>query len=119
MAELNIRVSQMQAGVPVAVMHLDGDIDAHTHVDLDNQAAQVVADGARSVLLDMSGTNYMSSAGFRSMHKLMTVLSEAGAEKGSLKLLNPSQSIKGLMKAMGFDLYIDTFDDLQDAISAF
>lgn len=119
MASLNIRVSQMDAGLPVTVMHLEGEIDAHTHIDLDERAIQVVKDGARNVLLDMTGTTYMSSAGFRSIHRLLTALKDAGAEEGSLKLLKPSTTIKGLLKAMGFDLHVESFEDLNTAIAAF
>lgn len=119
MSKLQIRISNMEGAVPVAVLHLAGEIDSNTHSDLDQRARELVDGGARNVLLDMTETNYMSSAGFRSMHKILLALKEAGGQEGGLKLLKPSDRIQGLMKAMGFDLHVEIYDDLNAAIAAY
>lgn len=109
----------MEGRVPVTVLHVSGDIDAHTHQELDNRAVDLVNAGATHILLDLSENSYMSSAGFRSMHKIYTALQAANDESASLKLLNPSDDVKRLMKAMGFDTHFASYNDLSDAVKAF
>jgi anti-anti-sigma factor len=117
---MTIKVSQMEGRVPVTVLHVNGDIDASSHQALDDKAAELVDAGATHLLLDLSDVGYMSSAGFRSMHRIHTLLGDGGKEGSSaLKLLNPSDEVKRLMKAMGFDTYLQSFTDLRAAIDAF
>lgn len=119
MSDLEIRVSQMEGKVPVTVLHVAGDIDANSHQDLDVKAAELTSGGAKHILLDLTESGYMSSAGFRSMHKIHTALKSGGDETSCLKLLKPSDEVKRLMKAMGFDGHFTVHDDLNEAISAF
>ena len=114
--ELNIKVSQMEGRIPVTVLHADGDIDANTHQALDAKVDEVIGDGAANILLDLSNVSYMSSAGFRSMHRMYTLTGEKG---GTLRLLNPSDETKRLMKAMGFDTQLPIHTDLREAVDAF
>lgn len=118
MSDLEIRMSEMAGRVPVTVLHVSGDVDANTHQELDAKAAEVLDGGACHIVLDLSDTSYMSSAGFRSMHKIFTALQGGDAAAG-LKLLKPSDEVRRLMKAMGFDAHISTYDDLKDAVNAF
>jgi len=113
---MNIKVSQMEGRVPVTVLHVVGDIDANTHQALDSKVDEVVGAGSQNILLDLSEVGYMSSAGFRSMHRMHTLTGEKG---GVLKLLNPSDEAKRLMKAMGFDTQLSIHSELRQAIDAF
>ncbi|MDH5355878.1 MAG: STAS domain-containing protein [Gammaproteobacteria bacterium] len=119
MGEINIRVSQMEGRVPVSVLHVSGDIDAGNHQQLDDKAAEIIDAGAHHIILDLTETSYMSSAGFRSMHKIHVALQATDSESASLKLLKPSDEIRRLMKTIGFDVYISTYDDLTEAVNSF
>lgn len=119
MTEMNLRISQMQGSVPVTVMHVSGDIDASSHQALDDKADELINGGARQILLDLSQNAYMSSAGLRSMHKILTSLNNSGDDAAGLKLLNPSDKVKSLMKTMGFDQHLPVFGDLNEALRSF
>ena len=119
MSDLQIRVSQMKGKVPVTVLHVTGDIDANSHQKLDAKSAEITSGGAKHILLDLTDSKYMSSAGFRSMHKIYNALQGGGDETSCLKLLNPSDEIQRLMKAMGFDQHFTVHTDLNDAVNAF
>ena len=119
MSDLTIRVSHMEGRVPVTVLHVAGDIDANTAPDLDAKAAEILEGGALHILLDLGDSKYMSSAGFRSMHKIYIGLQGAGDETACLKLLKPSEQVQRLLKAMGFEAHMATYDDLSEAVSAF
>jgi anti-sigma B factor antagonist len=119
MGDLTIRVSQMSGNVPVSVLHISGDVDASTHVELDAEATAAIDQGATHILLDLTDCNYMSSAGFRSIHKIHSAI-QVGHEGGSrIKLLKPTDEVKRLLKTMGFNAYVTVHDDLNEAIKAF
>ena len=119
MGDIAIRVSQITGNVPVSVLHISGDVDASTHVDLDAEAATAIKQGATHILLDLTECSYMSSAGFRSIHKIHSAI-QVGHKGGSrIKLLKPSDEVKRLLKTMGFDAYVAVHDDLNEAIKAF
>ena len=119
MTELQIRVSKMEGKVPVSVLHVTGDVDASSHQDLDSKAAEIIGGGAKYILLDLTDSGYMSSAGFRSMHKIHIAIQDGGDDTGYLKLLNPSDEVKRLMKTMGFDQHFTVHSDLNEAVNAF
>ena len=119
MSSLNIRISQMEGKVPVTVIHVSGEVDANSHQELDAKAAEITGGGAKHIILDLSDTSYMSSAGFRSMHKIHTALQGSGDDAAALKLLNPSDEVRRLLKTMGFDAHITVYDDLNEAVGAF
>ncbi|MCK5574352.1 MAG: STAS domain-containing protein [Sphingomonadales bacterium] len=119
MSDLQIRVSQMEGRVPVTVLHVSGDIDANSAHELDAKTSEILGGGALHILLDLSGSSYMSSAGFRSMHKIYMALQGGDDETSCLKLLKPSDEVKRLMKAMGFEAHMAAYDDLSEAVAAF
>ena len=123
MATLNIMTEEAQGDVPVTVLHLQGDIDAATHTTLTAKAEEAIAAGASNILLDLSGVGYMGSAGFRALHAISNMLeSEGGTGMGKshrLKLLSPSDDVARVIKTLGFNVYLDTFENQEEAIRSF
>jgi anti-anti-sigma factor len=123
MATLNITVEQAEGQVPVTVLHLQGDIDAATHGALTAKAEQVAGEGATNILLDLGEVGYMGSAGFRALHAISNMLEpEGGTGMGKskrLKLLNPSEDVSRVIKTLGFDVYLDIFQNQDEAIRSF
>ncbi len=123
MATLNITAEQVQGNVPVTILHLHGDIDAATHPTLTAKAEEVVAQGAAHLLLDLGSVNYMGSAGFRALHAISNMLEAEGStgmgKSKRLKLLNPSEDVSRVIKTLGFDVYLDIFQNQDDAVRSF
>jgi len=123
--------------VPVTVMHIHGNIDSSTYQAFESRAEELINNGARHILVDLSHSKFISSAGFRALHhifnKLRSVhpdvnLTDEDVKKGisagtykspHLKLLNLSNETRTAFEMSGFDMYIDTFTDLQTAIASF
>jgi len=123
--------------VPVTVMHVDGDIDSSTSPAFNAMANELIDSGARYILVDLSHTKFITSAGFRAFNDLFnklralhpdTNLSEADIKKGisagtykspHLKLLNLSNDARTAFNLAGFDLFIETYTDLQTAVASF
>lgn len=123
MATLNFMVGQEQGAVTVTVLRVEGDIDASTHKTLQDKAAEAIEGGATHLLLDLGGVNYMGSAGFRAIHAITNMLGDeesAGLSKSPyLKLLNPTDAVARVIKTLGFDVYLDIFQDRKEAVNSF
>lgn len=132
---MEIKVSTENGRVPVTVVHVDGKVDASTADAFLSGVTGLIQDGAKDVLVDMSHVSYMSSAGLRALHDIFNQLRAAnnetddeemrkGISEGTyksphLKLLNLSDDTRTAFETAGFDMYIETFTDRQEAINSF
>jgi len=131
---MEIIVSQAKGRVPVTIMRLKGDLDYLSADNFDAQARKLVENGARDILVDLSGVAFMSSVGIRSLNKLYDLVHADKTEEKKavykgvlsgtykaphLKLLNPNQRVFESIKLIGLDMYIDIFKDEPEAIAAF
>ena len=134
---MEIKVSTENGRVPVTVMHVDGNIDSATYEAFKSKADGLIKGGTRHILVDLSHTPFVSSAGLRALHSLFnelrslhpdTNLTDEEVRKGisagtykspHLKVLNLSKEAKTAFELGGFDMYIEAFTDLKKAIASF
>lgn len=134
---MEIKVSTENGRVPVTVVHVDGNIDASTSDIFKAKTEELVNNGARFILVDLSHAPFVSSAGLRVLHSLFNTLrslnpdanlSDQDVKKGisagtykspHLKLLNPSKETKSTFELSGFDMYIEVFTDFKTALASF
>jgi anti-anti-sigma factor len=134
---MEIKVSTESGKVPVTVLHVDGNIDASTSKIFETKAEELIKNGARYILVDLSHPPFVSSAGLRVLHVLFNKLrslhpdanlSDEEVKMGigigtykspHLKLLNLSRETDTAFKIGGFDMYIETYTDLKTAIASF
>lgn len=123
MATLDIMVGKAQGNVEVTILRVEGDIDAATHKSLQDKGTEVINAGAKHIILDLGGVKYMGSAGFRAIHAMSNMLGDgaaAGLSKSPyLKLLNPTEAVARVIKTLGFDVYLDIYQDRDEAINSF
>jgi len=120
--DLQIDVSTEQGTVPVTVMHLIGHIGGHNYQQIQARAEKAYEDGARDLILDLTQVTFMSSAGVRAMHAIYTMLegsTPAQPKSNHLKLLNPPDDIRRLIKTIGFSDLFDIYTDLEEAVASF
>lgn len=131
-----ISLSQEQGRIPVTIMTLKGDLDAYGADLFDAQTRDVIAGGAKDVLLELSEVPFMSSAGIRCIHNLFyqlhpkeseeyqRILNE-GVRQGiykapHLKLLNPSSDVRRALEMTGLGLYMAILNgDQTEAVYTF
>jgi len=94
---------------------VEGSIDGKTAPMLRDELKPIL-DGSNSVLLDMAGVDYMSSAGLR---LLLLVYREFAAKKGKLVLVGLSPDIRAVMSHTGFLSFFKVAEDEQQAAAAF
>lgn len=134
---MEIKVSTEQGRVPVTILHVDGNIDSSSYEQFQSTAKKLIDEGARYLLVDLSHAPFVSSAGLRALHVLFNELRSrnpdanlndeqiktgirAGTYKSPhLKLLNLSPETKTAFETSGFDMYIETYTDKQEAINSF
>ena len=134
-SSLEITMVDAKGSAPVTVFHMHGRIDTNTYEQLQNKADEAYRNGTRNLLLDLSEVDYVSSAGLRAIHYIYTTLRDTSLDESDeaiskgiragtyksrhLKLLNPSRDVQVVLKAAGFDMYIEIFNNLQKAVASF
>ena len=71
---MEITVSHAQGQVPVTVVQPQGALDASSYKDLIQKAQDLSASGTRYLLIDLSDTPFMSSAGVVALHTIALML---------------------------------------------
>ena len=95
---LSIRIEPVRADS--ARVSLDGRLDTHTFGELDQRLAPLLASDIQSLVLDLAGLDYISSAGIRSIFKARKALA---ARQGKVLVVNPQpqiQKVFDLVKAV-------------------
>ncbi|MDR7133262.1 anti-anti-sigma factor [Lysobacter niastensis] len=87
--ELQIRIDPAINGNQKVA--LGGRLDTHSFDELDRRLAPVLASNIQSLVLDLAGLEYISSAGVRSIFKARKALA---TRNGKVLVLNPQPQIK-------------------------
>ena len=91
---------------------LAGRLDTHTYADLDEQLGPVLDSSIQSLVLDLAGLDYISSAGVRSIFKARKALATRG---GKVVVVNPKpqiQKVFDVVKAVPLD---EIFSSVEEA----
>ncbi len=132
---MEVAVSQEQGRVPVTVLHVKGDINAATADQFQAEAQRIQRSGAPDMLIDLTEVSVLSSAGLRVLHNLFNQLrgdspdeSDEAMRRGlkdgtfksaHLKLLNPNKNIREALRIAGFDMFLEIYVDLREAVASF
>ena len=132
---MEITVTTEKARVPVTVLHVSGNLDSSSYEAFRAKADEVIQQGARYVLVDLTNAPYVSSAGLRALNSIFVRLREltpdvneedmrkginAGWYKSPhLKLLNPSKATMVALESSGFSLFLESFTELKTALASY
>ena len=136
---MDLHVTTYQGRTIITVLRLSGKLDATSYLDLIDKGKYLFSQGARQMVLDMSGLSYISSAGLTALHALAVLLRggtpadpEAGwsalhaaaddmddAVQQHLNLLNPQPQVLKTLERVKFTTFLDIYTTLDDAIGAF
>lgn len=134
---MQISVSHEQGGV--AVVQIDGQLDGQSYQDLIMKAQEIIGEGAKKILLDMSGLTYISSAGLVALHTVSMLLrgektpdpeqgwsalksmdrTRDGGVQKNIKLLNPISQVVSVLDMVGFTEFFEVYTDKQKALASF
>ena len=132
-------VENVQGNVPLAVMGLQGKLDASNFESVIDKAKEIYAAGVQYLLLDMSELEFMSSSGLVAIHSIALLMRgeqphdlehgwgafraiardlESGVQT-HLKLLNPQSKVALTLEKTGLDNFFEIHTDRQEAIDSF
>jgi anti-sigma B factor antagonist len=100
----------------VTVFTLEGRIDTQGAETLDQALQAAVTAGKSWMVLDMSQSGYICSAGLRT---LADVLTKNRAQDGDLKLAAVPPRVLSILQVIGFDNFFSIYDSVKDAVAAY
>jgi anti-sigma B factor antagonist len=100
---------------PAAILRIEGDITSASEPDLTAAYGLAVANGARAVILDFSGLEYMNSGG---IGLLVTLLVRAQRAGGRLVATGLSTHYRQIFELTRLDEAIEIHDDKSAAVAA-
>jgi len=130
MSELKITASPVQGDVSITILNLEGKFDRITANQAVDRARQAYEDGARRLLLDLSGVEMLTSSGLvaiQSIFKLFTPESDHALihnmsepyKSPYLKLVCPDPKIYYVLNIAGFLQSLLIYNNLQEAVNSF
>ena len=125
--------------MPVTVMKLTGNFDASNYAEVIARAQDMYDEGSRSLLIDLSGVPYVSSAGLMSLHSVALIFagySMKSKETGRpafrsinaqnekvvrqhVKLLSPQSAVEEVLDVVGLKQFFEIHTDLETAVRSF
>jgi len=118
---MNINVTLKQARELVAVMSLQGNIDASNFVQIVDKAQELYQNPSRYLIIDLSEVPSISSTGLAAVHKIALLYSGVQEEKAHpdlthnssarkyVKLLNPQPAVDKALGDAGLKLFFKVF----------
>jgi anti-sigma B factor antagonist len=100
----------------VAVVSVSGSVDALTAADLAGVIVAQIADGHVNLVVDLTGLEFMSSAGLRT---LLGAVKETRSNGGDLRIASTNPGIDKVLKMSGFHNIAKVFTSSTDALSSF
>ena len=131
---MDIHVSYEQAHVPVTIFQLKERINLGTVGPLMEKAQEAFTNGTRDLIIDLTHVPSISSAGLRAISQIYKQLNgiialrpptragdlDSAQERNShLVLVNPMPDVRRTLEIVGFDGFIDIYNDRQEALRAF
>ncbi|HLO34208.1 MAG TPA: STAS domain-containing protein [Anaerolineales bacterium] len=128
---MNITVNTQQAREPIAVMRLQGSIDASNFVQIVDKAREIYQNPASNLVIDLSEVPSISSTGLAAIHKIALLFSGVPEEKTHpdlthnsnarkhVKLLSPQPAVDKALETAGLKLFFKVFHDLESALNSF
>jgi hypothetical protein len=122
----------------VAVLVLDGELDASNYQELIDTGQSLYGEGVRTLVLDLADLGYMSSSGIVAVHSLALVYrgepphdpeagwqalhavqtdAESGTRHEMLRLASPNDDIDAMLDRTGMKRILPVFADRDSAVS--
>lgn len=96
------------------ILKLNGRLDALTSGDFEKEINEIIAERQDNLILDFSNLMYISSAGLRSILKLVK---QGQAKHFEIYLINLQKSVFEVFKISGFASFLHIEQDLESALA--
>ncbi len=100
----------------VDMVTVSGRIDGSNAGELESAFGELTDDGRYQIVAELSGVEYMSSAGLRA---LVATMRECKKHRGDLRIATPSDRISEVLELAGLDSIFQIYDDPAAAVGSF
>lgn len=100
----------------IEILYLDGFLDAHTSVELENILENLINEGKYKILVNFEKLSYISSAG---LGVFMAFIETARNNSGDIKLCSMSEKIYNIFDMLGFPILFEIYKEEDSAIEKF
>jgi anti-sigma B factor antagonist len=97
------------------ILHLDGRVDGDGATRIEETLLGAVKEGHYHLVLDLSQTNYLNSAGLRVFADVLTQCRQNG---GDVQIAAPTLKITRVLQIIGFDKFFNIYPTLEAAVKS-
>jgi anti-anti-sigma regulatory factor len=137
---MELTIDRPDGGNDVVVVAVVGELDASSYLGLIDAGRQLVGEGVRNLLVDLTDLTYLGSSGLVALHSLALLVAgreppdpEAGwsafhglsldvaeaGEGGRIKLLNPQPQVDRTLERTGMKRLFEVHTDRAAALASF
>jgi anti-anti-sigma factor len=134
---MTIGVDRVEGDPPVAVVTLDGELDASNYEGVIDAVHQAYAEGARGLVFDLAGLTFMASSGLFALHSAVRIMrgdsppdpaggwgalhemsSDHEGEGGSVRIAGAQEAIARVLDRTGMTRLFGMSASRDEAVSA-
>lgn len=137
---LQTTVEQTQGRVPVTILALDGELDASTFEDVIGSIRGIYDGGARHLVLDLTGLEFISSSGLVALYSALRLMrgeappdlehgwaalramndeTAVGAAQTNVRLCGTQDDVRKVLERTGLSGLFPSHPDRASAVAAF
>ena len=135
--QIDVATESTAGGQPLAVMRLEGELDAASYLDVIERTRQLAGRGVNRLLVDLTELSYMGSSGLFALHSMAMLLrgeTPPDPEHGyaaldqaesiddtvsELKLLSPQPQVQRVLERTGMTRFFEVHGDRATALASF
>lgn len=106
-----MKITENKAG-NITILKAEGRLDATNAKETEQRLSGFIDQDAKEIVLDLSGVDYISSAGLRA---LLVAAKQAQKTGGKLSLAAPAPQARKILDTAGFSSIIPVFDTIEEA----
>ncbi|MBN1807812.1 MAG: STAS domain-containing protein [Planctomycetes bacterium] len=114
MPGFSIKTERMNAST--AILQVEGFLDAHTFERLEEEINGLFAEGIYRLVVEISGVDYISSAG---AGVFIGAITEAQENSGDIVLVNPTPNVLDVFDLLGLTQIFSICKTREEALGAF
>lgn len=114
-----LSVTQTCGRVPVTVFHIEDRLNMGNTAKLEQAAKGAYDAGSRNMVVDLTKTASLTSAGMRSLIIIYKMLTDPNDKVKHLKLVIPTPEIREVLNIAGLLDYIEVYNSMDEAVASF
>lgn len=100
----------------VSILEIEGEIDVYYSSKLEEKVKNLIAQGERKVIIDMTEVSYMDSSG---LGVLVGSLKNLKKSKGDMKIAGANKEIMNVFEITRLNTFFDMYKTVPEALAKF